>query len=398
MADPRRGQLQSLRDGNRERLLELLRENGVLHRAELARRAGVSRTTVSTIVSQLLEDGLIVEVAGESADDTGQEFGARKKTGLSLDPRAGAVLGLDFSGTGVNGVVADLSHRVIAEGRRSLGTELTWHERLDVGADLAGDLLEQGDTTWAQVIGAGLGVPGPVDQRTGEIGASSRSLPWVGAHAADDLSKRLRVPVALDNTAHLAALAEVAWGAARGRENVICVKVSSGVSSGLILDGRVFRGAVGSTGGVGHMTINTNGPLCSCGGRGCLELYTSVPAILDALRPVCGDLTFDEAVELADGGHRACRRILHDAAHTLGHGLAGICNVLNPDLIVIGGDFGRAGDHVMVPLREAIHEYALPMAAEELQVVPSEFGDRAGSLGGVALVLREGERLAGNSH
>ena len=397
MADVRQGSLKSLRDGNRERLLALLRENGVLHRAELARRAGVSRTTVSTIVADLLEEGLVVEVADAedeevSGDDSSRRT-PRRRAGLALNPKAGVALGLDFSAAGVYGVLADLGHEVVAEGTRALDEGLSWVQRLDVGVNLAEELLERAGARWSQVVGAGLGVPGPVDQRTGEVGVSSRSLPWAHAHAADDLHRRLRVPVAIDNTAHLGSLAEVAWGAARGCQHVIYLKASAGVSAGLVIDGRVFGGAVGATGGLGHMPIDVNGPVCSCGSRGCLELYTAVPALLAAIRPACGELTFDELVNLAESGQRACRRVVTDAGVMLGRGLAGVCNLLNPELVVVGGDLARAGDLLLTPLRDTLEQHALPMVTEQLRVAPGELGERAGALGGVALVLREAERL-----
>ncbi|WP_165368157.1 ROK family transcriptional regulator, partial [Phytoactinopolyspora endophytica] len=262
------GSQRSLRQSNRDRLLGLLRENGVLHRAELARRAGVSRTTVSTIAADLLAEGLVVEVAEDTAHDTpgvvtadedspeSERKGSRPRTGLSLNPKAGAVIGLDFSADAVIGVLADLGHEVLAEDTRDLAPDLPWERRLDVGTELAERLLARAGIHWSRIVSAGLGVPGPVNQSTGEIGASSRSLPWSGAHAAADLGRRLNVSVSMDNTAHLGALAEIAWGVAQGCRNVIYVKISSGVSAGLIVDGNVFGGAIGATGALGHMPVD----------------------------------------------------------------------------------------------------------------------------------------------
>lgn len=384
------GSLRSLRDGNRERLLELLRENGVLHRAELARRAGVSRTTVSTIVADLLAEGLVVEVSDHGSDEGGGRAGhaPRRRAGLTLNPRAGIALGLDFSADAAVGVLADLSHDVIAEGNRPLEAGQSWAECLDVGADLAGELMRRAGAEWSRVVGAGVGVPGPVDGDTGQVAVSSRSVLWAGVGAAD-LERRLGVPVVLDNTAHLGSLAEATWGAARGRRHVVYVKVAAGVSAGLVVDGRLFRGAFGATGELGHMPVDVNGPVCSCGSRGCLELYTAVPALIEAVRPMFGELTLDELLLRAETGNRACRRVLMDAGVMLGRGLAGACNLLNPELVVVGGDLTRAGDLLFAPLRDTLRQHALPIVAEHVRIVPGELGERAGALGGVAAILRE---------
>lgn len=388
MRDVVSGSLKSLREGNRDRLIALLREHGSLHRAELARRAGVSRATVSTIVTELLAEGLVVEPDGEEEGAAG----TRKRTGLTLNPRAGAVLGLDFSASTVYGVVADLSHEVVAEGARPLDDGLSWMERLDVGVQLSEAMLAEAGIDRQRVLGAGLGLPGPVNVVTGEVGASSRSLRWQGTNPAAQLSKSLGVPVAQDNTAHLGALAEVAWGAARGCQHVIYVKASQGVSAGLVIDGRVFRGALGATGGLGHMSVVPDGLVCSCGSRGCLEMYTAVPAIQEALAPVYGDLTFEEILDLAAQHQRPCLRVLRDAGLALGRGLAGACNLLNPERVVIGGELARAGEAYLDAVREGLEQYALPVATQQLGVAYGELGERAGALGGVALMLREGER------
>lgn len=377
MTDGTRGSLRSLREGNRDRLLGLLREHGALHRAELARRAGISRSTVSTIVSELLRDGLIVET-----DSSG------RGGGLTLNPRAGAVVGFDFSADGVSGVLADLGHEVIGEAARSYAPDLPWAECLELGIRLADELLERSGLAWSRVLGVGVGVPGPVDQRTGELAGGARSPGWNGARPTATLTQRLGLPVAVANTAKVGALAEVTWGAARGCRDVIYLKLAAGVSAGLILDGKPFGGVIGAAGGIGHLPVVPDGPLCTCGGRGCLQLYTAVPALLASVQPMCGVLTVEEFLAKAAAGHRPCQRVLYDAASTLGRALGGVCNLLAPELVVVGGELAGAGEPFFTPLREALDRHAVPIVGSELRVVSSELGSRAGALGGVALALR----------
>ncbi|QOR71099.1 ROK family transcriptional regulator [Ruania alkalisoli] len=394
MTDHVGGSLQSLRESNRERLIALLREHGALHRAELARRAGVSRATVTTIVNELLAGGVVVEGAGSEPANGGP---TAKRAALTLNPEAGVIVGLDFSAGSVTGVIADLSHQVLADGTRALAPQLGWMGRLDVGVELIDEMRADAGVTGRPLAGVGLGIPGPVDWTTGEIGTSSKSLEWAGARPSAQLAERLGVPVRQDNTAHLGALAEAVWGAARGSRHVVYVKVSAGLSAGLVIDGQMCRGALGATGALGHTCAVPDGPLCSCGSRGCLELYAATPAILEAVRPHHPDASFEGVAERAADGDRPCRRALADAATMLGRSLAGVCNLLNPESIIVGGDLTAAGDLVMGPLRTAVTDHALPIATQALSIGWGDLGDRAGAMGGVALMLQEPESIGASS-
>lgn len=392
MRNTSQGSLQSLREQNRERVVELLREHGELHRAELARRTGLSRTTISTIVAGLLSDGLVSE-STVSGPASGRRGGM-----LTLNPDLGVILGIDVSLATARLVVADTSHRVIQRGVVDLPSHLGWSERLDRAADLARELVASAGRSMDLVVGAGLGVPGPVNQLTGEVAASSNSLGWEGVLAGEELSRRLGVAVALDNTSHLASLAEVVWGAGQGCRNVIYVKIAKGVGAGFMIDGRIFRGSVGAAGELGHIGIDESGPACRCGNRGCLEVYTAVPAVLQALQPEYGALlTLDEVLRLAREGERSCRRVLSDTGSLLGRALAGVTNLLNPELVIVGGDLAAADDLLLSPLRTALERNALKIISTSVRVAPGQLGDEAGALGGVALVLREADRLVTSS-
>ena len=385
------GSLRSLRQGNRERLLGLLRGGGAMHRAELARRAGLSRSTVSTIVASLLEEGLVIEAA--DGDTHGQQSG-RPGELLTLNPAGGGVLGLDFSYREVRVAVADVAHRVLADAVADLAPDQSWVESLRIGEELVDRVLAESGFDRSQVLGAGLGVPGPIDQTSGEVGVSSNSLGWVGVHAADELSNRLRAPVAMDNTAHLGSLAEAVWGAGQGCRNSVYLKLSSGVGGGFIFDGRVFRGSIGAAGEIGHLMVDEGGPACRCGGRGCLEVYASVPAVLETLRPLMGeDVTLDTVLTASAEGNRACRRVLGDAGAVVGQAMASVCNVLNPERIIVGGGLAPAGDALFEPMRTALDRHALKIVADNVQILPARLGSMAGALGGIALVLREADRL-----
>jgi predicted NBD/HSP70 family sugar kinase len=219
---------------------------------------------------------------------------------------------------------------------------------------------------------------------------------WEGLAVAAEMSRRLGdLPVHLDNDANLGALAEVTLGAARDARNALYVMVSSGIGAGLIVDGRPYRGGGGMAGEIGHVLVDETGPICRCGNRGCLETYISGPAISDLLRRSRGeDLNIADVVRLAHGGDAGCQRAIADAGRVLGRAVAAICNVLNPDTVVVGGDLGEAGDLLLDPMREAVGRYAIAPAAEDARVVAGVLGERAQVLGALALALLQSEHLA----
>lgn len=392
MAGTRGGSLKSLRRGNRERVIALLREYGSLHRAELARQMGLSRSAVSMIVSDLIDEGLVVE--GQDEHTMSSARGSGRRTGLTLNPGGGVVAGLDFDQIQVACVLSDLRHEVVADEVRSLvSPELSWRGRLEAGVELLDELLERAGIGRRQLISIGLGVPGPAHVAWTEDDESRKfdELWEGGSRAAEWLSEIIDVPIRQDNTSHLAALSETTWGAARGCRNVMYVKFSRGIHAGILIDGRLYRGTAGGSGHLGHLSIDPDGRLCECGGRGCLGHYVSIKAILRDLRPGYGDLALDTAIEMAKAGERGCIRVFREAASRLGYGLAGACNLLNPERVVIGGALGGLGDLFVEPAQIALEQNALPIVAESVRIVPGELGERAGALGGVALMLRTAE-------
>jgi predicted NBD/HSP70 family sugar kinase len=217
---------------------------------------------------------------------------------------------------------------------------------------------------------------------------SSISPSWVGIDAAREMGKRVGRVVHVDNDANLGALAELMWGAARGVSEAAYIKVDTGIGASLILGGQIYGGAIGTAGEIGHTTIAEGGPVCRCGNRGCLERYVGTEALLDALRGSRGDLTIDDLLRLAADGDVGCRRVIGDAGRLLGIQLANLCNLFNPERLIIGGSLGAAGDVLLDPIRESLDRWALPAAAAAVEVVPGELGIRATVLGAIRLVLR----------
>jgi glucokinase-like ROK family protein len=389
------GSLRSLRALNRGRVIDALRERGTASRAEIARATGLSRSTVSSIVSDLIDDGLLSEQP-EATGVAHGEAGGRPPVLLSLNPSAGLAVGVDFGHTHLRVAVSDLSHEVLAETRRELDTDHSAEQGLKAATELVGKVLKEAKVGSQRVLGVGMGLPGPINRATGTVGSSSILPGWVGVNAAEEMEGRLGVPVHVENDANLGALAEVVWGAGRGRSDVVYIKLSSGVGAGLLFSGRLHQGAGGTAGEIGHTPAERGTAICRCGSRGCLETVASARAIAEELGTSRGEpVSTEELLKLIEDGDPAAGRLLGEAGREIGVAVAGLCNLVNPDCVIIGGDLSAAGELITQPVLESIRRYAITSAAEQVTVVPGVLGERAELLGALALVLHARDGVVG---
>jgi predicted NBD/HSP70 family sugar kinase len=400
MATTGSGSLSSLREFNRLRIVDFLRTNGTASRAELARRTGLSRSTVSTLVADLQRRGLVVERAGQFA---GEGQPGRPAALLELDPSAAAAVGIDFDHDKVRVAVSDLSRSVLAEATAPHDVDHDAQGALAIAAELVEQVLEQAGVDRDRLLGVGVALAGPIDHDKGALHPSDVLPGWANVDAAGELEQRLETPAYVDNDANLGALAEVTLGAGRNARFAAYVSISSGIGAGIVVDGRPYHGHRGTAGEIGHVVVDPQGPICRCGNRGCLETLASGPALLKLVQDSRdGELSVREMIELARDGDAGCRRAIADAGQVVGRVVAGLVNLFSPEMVVIGGDLGEAGDLMLDPLREAVRRDALPAAAEGLKVVAGELGERANLLGALALVLMQSEhevaaRVAGSA-
>ncbi len=390
MATGRAGSLESLRRLNRLRVIHALRDQGLISRAEIARRTGLSRSTVSSLVADLQSDGLVIEREEPGAAHGTQ--GGRPPILLSFDSSAGAAVGIDFGHSHLRVAISDLSSRIIAERALPLDTDHAAEQGLNAAADLVVELLDAAGVDRSAVIGAGMGLPGPIRQEDGVVGSSAILPGWVGVPSVAEMRRRLDVPIIVDNDANLGALAEAAFGAARDSGDMVYLKVSSGIGAGLILNGRLYRGTAGLAGELGHLLVDPDGLVCRCGNRGCLETLAATGALVDLLRRSHGDITVPRMLDLARDGDLGCRRVIADAGRAIGQAVSMLLNVLNPELLVVGGDLAAAGDLLLDGVRESIARAALPGAADAATVTAGVLGERAQVLGALALVVSEADR------
>jgi predicted NBD/HSP70 family sugar kinase len=390
--DVANGSLEALRERNRLRVVDALRRSGTATRSELARLTGLSRTTIATLVVDLQSRGLVVEPTPAGGARPGSR--GRPPALLRLDPRAGVALGVDFGHTHVRVAAADLSSTVLAEASAPIDVDNDAEAALDTATELVAHVLEDGAVDRGRLVGAGMGLPGPFDRRRGAINSSTILPGWVGHDAAAELARRIEVQVEVDNDANLGALGELVFGAGRGLSDVVYVKLSTGIGAGLILGGAIHRGATGIAGEIGHVQVQPGGAVCNCGGRGCLQTVASTATLLAAARAAHGpELTLQGLLELVQAGDFGARRIVGEAGRAVGRVLADLCNHVNPQAIVVGGDLSAAGEPLLAGIREEIDRHALPGAAEAVEVKAAVLGERAEVLGALALVIADTERL-----
>ena len=373
----------------RDKVLTGLSRLGPVSRSELSRRTRLAPSTVSAIVSELMDEGLVVELSDTAEHRRGGA--GRPPTLIGLHRRAGVVLGLDFGKKHVKVAVADLAHHLLAERQAPLEADAPAQVGIARAVDLVTDVLAASATSREDILCVGMGIPGPVQDATGELGDSTILPGWVGVRAHAAMSTALGLDVVVDNDANLGALAEWAIGAARGCSEVIYLKLATGIGAGLIINGRPFHGIGGTAGEIGHLMIDPAGPVCRCGNRGCLEVVAGADAILDSLRRTHGDLTVAELLQASARGDLGTRRALADAGRIIGTALGTVCNLLNPQRVVVGGELGSAGEVIIEPSRQALDGSAIRSAAQDVDVVEAHLGDRAELLGAVALAVRSAD-------
>jgi predicted NBD/HSP70 family sugar kinase len=383
------GSTASLRTANQQRVLDVLRtvapgthdpdtggRPAAFTQAELARETGLARATVSNIVRELSAAGLVDSEAGSG----------RRGSAVRLSPAAGVVAGVDFGHSHLAVAIGDLTGQVLAEERRNLATALEHEEALELAAELIDSMRPSGSA----LRHIGMGLPAPV---TDDVVRTPAIFPgWRGVDAARAAAEVLGAPVDVENDANLGALAEHRCGVGRGQDSSVFVKISSGVGAGIIINNALFHGSGGTAGEIGHLTLDEQGPMCRCGSRGCLEAYTSVGAVTAMIASQYPQVGLDDIIRAADDGDVSTRRALEDAGLHLGWGLATVVNLLNPSVIVVGGDMARAGELLLEPARIGLRRHALDTVAQT-PVLASALGERASLVGAVLLAAERTELL-----
>jgi len=384
---PPSGSQSSLREANRARILDSVKRFGVITQVELADATGLSAGTVSVIIKELLAAGL-VNTAPTSRS-------GRRANKITLARQLGLVGGVHIGQRDLRIALANPAGEVLVRRHLPLAAGHRADTTLDRICLFIADMLDQLGAEHQEILALGIGVDAPIDKTTGMVSSPGLMRGWDDIDIGESLQRRLYVPVLVDNAVNLRALAEYRIGAGMGANPLIYLAVTHGIGAGIIIDGQVFRGFSGTAGEIGHISVDEHGPICRCGNRGCLEAVAGTSALLESLHLTHGNLSLSDFVSRANSGDVACGRIIEDAARHIGFVLAALCNTIDPQRVIVGGELVGVGELFLAPLRRATSRFTLPSSTPTIEVVLGQLGNDCAMLGAISLAL-ESVHLPGN--
>ncbi|WP_030907682.1 ROK family transcriptional regulator [Streptosporangium amethystogenes] len=383
--DPRPADFADVRATNLAVVLRFVREHAPCSRADIAASTGLNKATVSSLVADLIDRRLVRET-GLTENRVG-----RPATMLVLDGSPYAAIGIEINVDYVTAVAVDLSGERLLSWRRSFpGAAGTVGQAMATVAGIVRRVVNRMTKQERQVLGLTVGVPGLIG--TDGTVRIAPNLGWRDADLCGDLTKALRdpgFPVQVDNDANLAALAEHRFGPYAGTANLIYLTGEIGVGAGIILDGRLRRGGQGYGGEIGHIQLDPLGAECRCGRLGCLEAVAGIGAVLEhaTISPAEVELELDEVVRLARGGDPGTLGVLDTVGRNLGKGVAVLANLLNPEVVILGGYYVPLAPWLLPAVEIETRGRTIAPDAGGCRVVASTLGYGAAALGGAARVL-----------
>jgi glucokinase-like ROK family protein len=359
-------------------------------KAQLTGSLNASRGKISTEVARLIEAGLLADEGFAVSE------GGRRSSLLGIPFSAGLIAAIDVGATSIDVALTTLGSKLVAHRGEPADVRDGPRPVLDRVKALLGELLEEQASLPQDVLAIGIGVPGPVEQASGRLTVPPLMPSWDRFPIRDAFAGEYAAPVFVDNDVNIMALGEHWGGVAKGIDDIIFVKVGTGIGSGIIIGGRLHRGAQGCAGDFGHICVDSVGPLCTCGNTGCLEAVAAAPAIvlatetctregqsasLMAVLQEKGELSMKDVGEAAKHGDYCALTIIRKSGRMIGETLASAVNVLNPSMIVIGGGVSRVGHTLLAEIRSAVYQRSLPLATRNLPIVLSELENDAGLVG-----------------
>jgi glucokinase-like ROK family protein len=372
--------------------------NGEVTKADLVEKTAYSRSKINGCIQKLLKKGYIRETG------PGEYTGGRRSKTYSLNGSFGLVAGVDIGATSIDLLLSDFAGYPLA--RTGEPANVREGPRLILGraAELISRMLAEQGLSPDRLYGIGIGVPGPVDFSQGKLVSPPIMPGWDGFPIIQTLQECFpAAQVVVDNDVNVMALGEISRGIGKGISNPIFVKIGTGIGAGIISNGKVYRGANGCAGDIGHICVQKDGPICPCGNIGCLEAMAAGPAIgergtraaLEGRSPVLmkyhqaavGKLRAEDVGDAAREGDPVAIGIIRESGQMIGDVLAGLVNFYNPGMIVIGGGVSAIGNLLLSSIRQAVLKRSLPLSTRDLQIVFSAIGADAGVTGAVNLAL-----------
>lgn len=370
---------------NKHAALDLIRFSGSgISRTDLAERMGLTRAAVSLIVKELLESKVVQETESRYTPS------GRPPIVLEVNPNQGLVGAIDMGATHLSIAIAGFTARIHKEVEFPFNIKDGPEACLALADESLNQMLAEQGLSISNLSAIGVGVPGPVITEAGMVVAPPIMPGWDRYPIRTTLEKKWGFPVTLNNDAELGALGEWAYGAGRGEKNLAYIKIGSGIGAGLILNQQIYGGTTGAAGEIGHLTIDENGPLCNCGNHGCLEAFAGGHAIAQQGQSLAKSgkrtllsetpiekISVSEVAEAARRGDLHAQEILRRAGTSIGVAIAGLINLLNPGVVIIGGGVAQVGDIITAPIRQAVRERAMHASEQSVRITTGMLGRRS---------------------
>lgn len=361
------GDLALIKKINTAIVLEAVLVHAPLSRAQISELTGLNKATVSSLVQDLIDSHLVLE------NGPGQSSGGRKPVMLLFNGTAGYAVGIDLGVNYIRGLLVDMEGNVIAEHQRGLKQQDA-KQAIAQLTDCIELLMNEAPGSPYGIVGIGVGVPGIVDDNG--IILFAPNLKWHQVELQQQLEERFGLPVTIDNEANAGAQGEQKYGAGRGIPNQIYVSVGIGIGTGIILNKELYKGASGFSGELGHLSIEYGGKPCSCGNRGCWELYASENALLERAA-LLGFENLEELLLAATAGDERVIELIRSIGDYLGAGIANIVNVFNPNVVIIGNRMSRAAEWLEPAVQAAVDQRTLPYHRERMRILFAELQDQS---------------------
>jgi glucokinase-like ROK family protein len=387
-----------VREANLSAVLRLIQAQSPISRAQLAVLTGLNKSTVSSLVDDLLERQLVCETGINSAG------AGRPATLLELNPQAGCIVGVELGVDFVSVAVTNFLGKILWRRREDADPMQGQEIMLDQTLRIAKDAVSFGKKKGYRILGLGLATPGTVDLSNGVL-IFAPNLHWKNVPFRQIFSEKTRLKVIIENDANAATIGEHLFGSARFIQNFIFVFAGVGIGGGLFLNGKLYRGKNGYAGEIGHSPIiaNQSQMVCHCGNRGCWETLANQYSIIQRMQARLEvkrnsvlpklmaeshqPLSIGLIKQAADAGDKEAIDSFAEAGRAMGQGFAGLINIFNPEKIILGGPLSLAGDYLLPAIREVIPNHTLPEIDQQAEVVLSSFGPDASLIGAIAIVV-----------
>jgi len=361
------GDLALVKKMNSYIVFHCIRKHSPVSRAQISELTGLNKATVSSLVNELLENNLVIEIG------PGESSGGRKPVLLLFNERAGYAIGVDLGVNYIRSVLVDLNGNIIEERYEKLKQKQRELAFDTLTANIDALIKQVPDSTYG-IVGIGVGAPGIVDQDGNILFAPN--MKWREVPLQSMLSERYQLPVIIDNEANAGAQGEQKYGAGQGIRNLVYLSVGYGIGSGMILDKELYKGTSGFSGELGHLSISFDGKECSCGNLGCWELYASEKALLEEASHL-GYEGLDELIAAAQLGNEDVLKLFDHIGRFLGIGIANIINTLNPDCVMIGNRMSSAEQWIMPAIQQTVQQRALSFHSEALKILFAELKEHS---------------------